>query len=119
MAAPFHLPSNYLRYAEVYTADNAKIGSLARVQDAAPGFLRIEVGGCLVPDAGCLTLRISQLRFDHDQDGVVFLHALYSRSACLTLLLRQNVVPKTTPGLVALLVAWLGIKAVRPVFTRR
>lgn len=96
MAAPFHLPSN-LRYAEVYSADGAKIGSLARVQDALPGFLRIEVGGYLTPDTGYLTLRISQLRFDSDQDGAPVIHALNSRSGCLALLMRQNAPPRPVP----------------------
>lgn len=119
MAEPYPLPTNPLRYAEVYSADEAKVGSLARIQDAAPGLLRIEVGGYLTPDAGCLTLRISQLRFCRDRDDVMVIHALYSKSGCLSLLMRQNAARKKSPRLVPLMVRWWGIKAVRPIFSRR
>lgn len=75
-----------LRYAEVYSADDAKIGCLATLQDYRTGRIRVDVGGFLTVQPASLTLSLPQVEFRRDHDLVVFLRSSASKAALMALL---------------------------------
>lgn len=111
VTAPEYVPKASLRYAEVYSADRAKIGSLARVQPQESEIIHVDVGGFLTVEPQRLALKTSQLQVTGDTYGVIYVQSDHSKLACLTLLQRQKAQQCQTSPRPSAFVRWCGTRA--------
>lgn len=119
MAAPDYAPQGPLRYAEVYSADGAKIGSLARLQPQGSGIMQVDVGGFLTVYPDRLALNMLHVALLGDDDGVMLVRATQSTAACIALLQRQKTLHRQAPHLGKVVIRRWGTKGVQAVYARR